>query len=183
MLSGDIIDASDIQSAHLVLKGGSLKAEALCRSTIASYFPRRVFQSIEYRLPLGLFKGRGRRNNNAASRPRQLCPWYIQFVPRRENDATFNEVLELADISWPVGIHQSLHRMLRHRPDPLLHATGEARNKKVDQELNVFAPFTKRGNFNRKDSQSIKKVLAKLVVEDHGLQIAMGGRNQTSIHA
>src|SRR5208283_6186721 len=47
--------------------------------------------------------------------------------------------------------------------------------------LNVFASFAQRRDFNRKYPQPVEKVLAKLIIADHALQIAMRGRNQTNI--
>src|SRR5208283_1436587 len=101
MLSGYIIGACDIQPPHLVLQGGSLKPEALCRSTIAGNSSGRAFQSIEDCLPLCLLEGRRGCNNSATGGSRQLCPWHIQFVPWREDHAAFDKVFQLADISWP----------------------------------------------------------------------------------
>src|SRR5208282_4112145 len=181
MPSGRIIGARDTKPAHLVLQRSSLKSEALCRSTFAGYSSGRAFQSIEDRLPLCLLEGRRCRNNSAASGSVQLCSWHIQFVPSREYHAALNEVLQLADISWPIGIHQSLHRGSWDRPNALLHTAGEARHKKVDQELNVFAPFAQRRDFNGKHPQPVEKILAKLIIADHVLQITMRGRNQTNI--
>ena len=122
------------------------------------------------------------RHNSAARGSVQFCSWHIQFVPLRQYHAALNKVLQLADISWPIGIHQSLHRVPRDRPDALLHTPGQARHKKVDQELNVFAPFAQRRDFDRKHAQPVKKILAKLIVSDHAFQIPMCGRNQTNIN-
>src|SRR5208337_4929670 len=182
MPSGRIIGARDTKPAHLVLQRSSLKSEALCCSAFAGYSSGRAFQSIEDSQPLCLLEGRRCRNNSAASGSVQLCSWHIQFVSLREYHAALNEVLELADISWPIGIHQSLHRGSRDRPDALLHTAGEARDKKVHQELNVFASFAQRRDFNGKHPQPVEKILAKLIIADHALQIAMRGRNQTNIN-
>ncbi|MGA9793499.1 MAG: hypothetical protein WBQ43_22645, partial [Terriglobales bacterium] len=157
-------------------------SEALCRTTFAGYSSGRAFQSIQDRLPLSFLEGRRCRNSSAASGSVQLCSWHIQFVVLRKYHAALNEVLQLADISSPIGIDQSLHRGSRDRPDALLHTAGEARHKKVDQELNVFASFAQRRDFNGKHPQPVKKVLAKLIIADHALQIAMRGRNQTHIN-
>src|SRR5208283_5524750 len=89
---------------------------------------------------------------------------------------------QFADISSPIGIHQSLHRGSRNGPDALLHTAGETRHKKMDQKLNVFAPFAQRRDFNGKHPQPVKKVFAKLIIANHAFQIAMRGRNQTNIN-
>src|ERR1035438_5127030 len=109
MWSGRIISASDAQPAHLVLQRGPLESEALCRSTFAGYSSGRAFQSIEDRLPFSLLEGLGCRNNGAASRSVQLRSRHIQFVPLREYHAALNKVLQLADISRPLGIHKRLN--------------------------------------------------------------------------
>src|SRR5271157_678691 len=182
MPSGRIIGARDTKPAHLVLQRSSLKSEALCGSPFAGYSSGRAFQSIEDCLPLCLLEGGRCRDNGAASGSVQLCSWHIQFVPLREYHAALNEVLQLADISWPIGIHQSLHRGSWDRPNALLHTPGEARHKKVDQEFNVFAPFAQRRDFNGKHPQPVEKVLAKLIIPNHAFQIAMRGRNQTNLN-
>src|SRR5208282_904380 len=173
MPSGRIIGARDTKPAHLVLQRSSFESEALCRSTFAGYSSGRAFQSIEDCLPLCLLE-RGRCHNNlAASGSVQLCSWHIQFVPWREYHAALNEVLQFADISRPIGIHQTLHRCSWDGPDTLLHSTGEARCKKVHQQWNVFTPFAKWRDFYREHIEPVKKVLAKLIIADHVLQIAM----------
>ena len=98
-----------------------------------------------------------------------------------ENHTALNEVLQLTNVSRPIGIHQSLHRRFWDRPDTLLHSTGESRYKKVHQQLNVFTPLAKWRNFYRKHVQPVKKVLAKLIIADHAIQITMCSRNQTNI--
>src|SRR5208283_1509124 len=151
-------------------------------SAFAGYSSGRAFQSIEDSQPLCLLEGRRCHNNSAASGSVQLCSWHIQFVPLRQYHAALNEVLQLADISWPIGIHQRFHRGPGDRPDALLHSAGEACHKKVDQELNVFAPLAQRRDFDRKHPQPVKKVLAKLIVADHAFQVPVCGRNQTNIN-
>ena len=51
----------------------------------------------------------------------------------------------------------------------------------MHQERNVFAPFAKRRDLDRKNIQSVKKVFAKLVVANHALQIAVRCGNQAHI--
>ena len=58
----------------------------------------------------------------------------------------------------------------------------DRRDTKYAQQRDVFAPLAQRRNFDRKDSQPIKKVFAKLIIADHAVQIAMRGRNQTNIN-
>src|SRR5208337_4632334 len=156
MPSGRIIGARDTKPAHLVLQRSSLKSEALCGSPFAGYSSGRAFQSIEDCLPLCLLEGGRCRDNGAASGSVQLCSWHIQFVPLRQYHAALNEVLQLADISWPIGIHQRFHRGPGDRPDALLHTAGEACHKKVDQELNVFAPLAAAG-FRSETPSTCKK--------------------------
>ena len=52
----------------------------------------------------------------------------------------------------------------------------------MNQQRNVFAALPKRRNFNRKYIQSIKEILAKGSVADHGGKVAVRGGNHTRIH-
>src|SRR6202030_1535473 len=65
----------------------------------------------------------------------------------------------------------------------LLHLPGVAQNKIVHQERNVLAPFAKRRNLNRANTQPVKKVFTELVVTYHCWQIAVCCGNQANIHA
>src|SRR5262249_22521936 len=121
MMSGYVIGPSNIQPSHLVLQGGSLKAQALCRSAIAGYFPRRGSQSVEDRLPVGVLECRSQRTHGAdCGFPPFIAP-FNKVVYVTENVAAHDEVLQFATGSVPVGVRQSLHRRLRLRPNPLLH--------------------------------------------------------------
>ena len=51
----------------------------------------------------------------------------------------------------------------------------------MNQERNILAPVAKRRDFDRKHIEPVKKVLAKLFVADHVIQITMCSRNQTNI--
>ena len=51
----------------------------------------------------------------------------------------------------------------------------------MDEKWNVFTSFPKWRNLNREHIQSVKKVLAKLVIADHLRQISMRGGDQTNI--
>ena len=89
----------------------------------------------------------------------------VQLVALRENYATLDKVLKLPNVAGPVVIHQRLHGLLRDALNALLHFTRMAQNKIVHQERNVFPPFAKGRDFDRKNIQSVKKVFSELVVE------------------
>src|SRR5208283_403387 len=55
--------------------------------------------------------------------------------------------------------------------------------KIVHQEWNILAPFAQRRDLNREDVESIKQILAELLVPNHGGKIAMRGGNQPHVHA
>jgi len=59
ILSRAIVGARDVQPSHLILQGGPLKTQAFCRPAISRDLPGGVFQGIDDRLPLRLFKCRG----------------------------------------------------------------------------------------------------------------------------
>src|SRR4029450_2793739 len=63
----------------------------------------------------------------------------------------------------------------------LLHTPGEARDKKLRKQGNVFTTLAQWRDLDRKHMQPVKQVLAELIVADHLGQIAMCGRNHTYI--
>src|SRR4029077_10586778 len=111
----------------------------------------------------------------------QLCNGNLQFVTFSKNDAALDEVLQLANIPPPIGVHQSLHRLFWNRPNALLHLSGSTQNEVMNEQRNVFAAFAEWRNVNGKNIQPIKQVFAKLVVADHALQIAVRCGDQAHI--
>src|SRR5215468_8804913 len=81
------------------------------------------------------------------------------------------------------GCTTRLHDLLRNGFNVLLHFTRVAQDKIVDQQRNVLAPLAKWRNLNRKNIQSVEKVLAELVVADHVLQIAVRCGDQTNVNS
>src|SRR5208282_472539 len=180
--SARIVGSTDVQLAHLVLERCAFESEALCRSTFAGYSSGRVFQSTDNCLTLHFFERRCSRGNGSAGRLLQLRARDTQLVPLRENHAALHEVFKLANIPWPIGVHQRLHRRFRNRPNALLHLAGEAQNKEMNQQRNIFTPFAEWRNLNRKHIYPIKKVFAELVVTNHALQIAVRCGNETNVN-
>src|ERR1700730_2155057 len=173
-----IASAADVQLVHLVLEGCSFQSEALCRPAPAGYPARRAFQRIDNDVTFSLLEcgwgwGRG---------APQFCAWDIQLVPSRENHATFDKVFQLANVAWPLSVHQRLHGLLWHKLNPLLHLARVAQNKMMHQHRNVFTPFAKRRNLNWENIQAVKEVFAELTVANHALQIAVRCGNQTNVY-
>ena len=58
-----IVALSDPEASHLVLQGGTFKAEAFGRSAVTRDLPGRRLQCLEDDFPLGFMEGRGRARN------------------------------------------------------------------------------------------------------------------------
>src|SRR5205823_7664426 len=86
-----------------------------------------------------------------------ICAWDIQLVPSRENHATLDKVFQLANVAWPLSVHQRLHGLLWHKLNPLLHLARVAQNKMMHQQWNVFTPFAKRRNLDWENIQAVKE--------------------------
>src|SRR6202040_3574023 len=93
----------------------------------------------------------------------------------------FDKVCKFANVSWPIGINQGLHGDFPDRPNALFHAAGEARHKKVDQQWDVLASFAKRWNLDREDVEAIEKILAELLLTDHGRKVPMRRGNHPHV--
>src|SRR4029077_14483560 len=105
----------------------------------------------------------------------------VQIVGLRENHAALDEVFKLANVAWPLSVHECIHRLSRNKPDALLHLAGSAQNKIVHEQRHVFTSITKWRDLDWENIQSVKQVFAKLVVADHAVQVAVRCSNQAHI--
>ena len=74
-------------------------------------------------------------------------------------------------ISWVVGASS-------RKAEP----TGGPHRKVSSQRGHIGQTFPQRGKMNRKDSQPIPEILAKLTVADHSFQVAVGRGDDPHVH-
>src|SRR5208282_4416172 len=103
----------------------------------------------------------------------RLCYWFGVKVFAREptlldrefplvmnNYRSFDNILQLTDVSGPRISSQRLHRLERNRVNCLVHALAKLLDEVPHQQRNVFRAFAQCGNRNRKHVQSVVKVAA-----------------------
>ena len=85
----------------------------------------------------------------------------------REDDGTFDEVLQFPDISRPGIGHESLHRSLWYIKNGFSHMSRKNLDKVCHQQLNVVPSLSQRWESDRKNIQTIKKIAAEFVPLNH----------------
>src|SRR5579864_52097 len=105
-----VIGANDVELAHLILKGCPFESEPFGCSPMSADPAGRVLERIDDYLPLRLLERRSGCNYRLVRRSLHFGAWDIQLISLRQNHTSLNEVLQFANISRPIGVHQHLHR-------------------------------------------------------------------------
>src|SRR5262249_32237894 len=76
---------------------------------------------------------------------------------------------------------QKLHAVLADGPDPLPRLARKAVDEILDEDGDIFLPFTQGGNVDRKDVEPIEEIPSKGSDVDGRLQVAIRGRDHADI--
>src|ERR1700756_4221769 len=99
----------------------------------------------------------------------------------RHDSRPLNEILQLANIAWPVPSRKSLHDNWRNRVNLLLHLLGKLLHKITHQLWNVFLTFPQRRYPDRKYMQAVVQITSEFAGCDHLFEIAIGRRDEPNI--
>ena len=99
-----------------------------------------------------------------------------------KRDAALDDVLQFADISRPVIVHQSLHRFGRNSGDGFSGFLCVALEKIIGERGNVFLVIAQRRNVDGHDVQAVVEVLAERAFFERGAEVAVGGGDQAHVH-
>src|ERR1700677_773054 len=99
-----------------------------------------------------------------------------------QNHCAFDYVFQLPDVARPRVSNQGLHCFRGDRIDRLAHALGGLLHKMACQERNVPRTFPQGGDLDGENIQAIVQVAAKLLVQYHSFQVAMGGGHNAHIY-
>src|SRR5487761_289230 len=106
---------------------------------------------------------------------------FADRVFRPQNHVALDQVLELADVPWPMvfveEFHQSARRMRRGSPK---HSRIFVQ-KVFDEHGNIFPALFQRGQFHAHYVDAEKQVLAEIPRADFLLQVPIGGAYDTDI--
>src|SRR4029453_19416007 len=99
----------------------------------------------------------------------------------REDDGSFDEVLELANVPRPVTARQRHHGFGRNGVDALVHPSGKLADEILYQRCDAVLRFPRRRVYDWKHVEPVVEITAELSVGHQGLEIAIGGRDQPDI--
>src|SRR6202007_639780 len=105
----------------------------------------------------------------------------LQRPAARHDYRPFNEILQLANIAWPVPSRKSLHDNWRNGVNLLLHLLGKLLHKITHQLWNVFLTFPQRRYPDRKYMQAVVQITAEFAGRNHLFEIAIGRRYKPNI--
>ena len=106
----------------------------------------------------------------------------MQDFARSEDNASLDEILELANVPRPQIRDKGRHRFRRNMFNLLSHPSGINLDKMCDQCRNVFPALPQRRQRYRKHIQTIVEVAAKFVALHHVTQIPVGRSDEPNVH-
>src|SRR5581483_7867684 len=93
--------------------------------------------------------------------------------PFCHHDRALHCVLQLAHVSRPTVFHERLHRRIREPSCLSAELFREELQKMLRQSRNCILPLAEGGNMKLDDIQAVVKILAKVPLLDHGLEVAV----------
>ncbi|MNP21759.1 hypothetical protein D3C76_1143910 [compost metagenome] len=99
-----------------------------------------------------------------------------------DDHAALDQVLQFADIAWPVIPHAGFQGLVGEAQGGLAIGRVQAREEVLRQQRDVFLALAQRGDEHRVDIQPVVEVGAEAAFL-HGLgEVLMGGGNHPHVH-
>src|SRR5580658_735540 len=105
-----------------------------------------------------------------------------EYAIARQNNRTFNQILQFADVARPGIPLEGSHGFWMDAIDLLTHAAAENLHEMRHKRGNVFAALAQRGKNDGKDIQTIVQIIAELTASDHLDEIPIGCGHQPNVH-
>src|SRR5882724_2587830 len=99
----------------------------------------------------------------------------------RDDHRPLDEILQLANVAWPVPSRKPFHDRRRNSFNFLLHLLGKLLHKITHQLWNVFLTFTQRRYPDRKYTQAVVQITSEFAGCNHLFEIAIGRRDEPNI--
>ena len=110
------------------------------------------------------------------------CPVSSIVRPARECHRAFHAIFKLANVAWPVVLHQRIECGRRDAFDFLLAIIGKSRKQNGSPDREYLLVFPQRRNINWHNVQPVIKIFAECSFFQRRSQIAIGGGDQAYIH-
>src|SRR5260370_15035498 len=176
-----LLGTRDAKFLHPEVKRRPLDSQTCGRPVGAGDNPPRLLESLANVLSLRVLQGnwpKGLRFSGTI----QTRERGVQGVTRSQNYAPLDEILELANVPWPLIRDEGRHRFRRNLFDFLVHPAGINFDKMFDQRRNGFAALPQRWQRDRKHIQTVVEVATKFVALHHASQIPVGGSDEPNVH-
>src|SRR5262249_19097707 len=148
----------------------------LCGSTVLSpYSPMCLFQDRQNMVPLSLLQSARADCRLLSGHPLQIRQHGTQYRLGRKNHSTLDDILQLANVAWPVVAFQDLHHFVRNQVDGLVEAGGELLHEILYQQWNILYALPEWGKTNGDNVQPIEQVRPELLIRHHLCEILIGG--------
>src|SRR4029077_2104359 len=113
--------------------------------------------------------------------PRQPTLIHGEIFGFEHNHRTLDHGSQLADIAGPGIRYEKVQSLLVYPPNAFSCFSSETIDEVLDQQGNVFASFSQRRNFNRKNVETVKQIATKCPLGDGSLRVAIGGGDDPRI--
>src|SRR5271167_1642803 len=97
----------------------------------------------------------------------KFCAW-------RQDNCSFDEILQFADVARPIVLSESLHGACGNRLDSSTRTANAIFDEKFDQRRNILAALAQRWHRDGKDVEPEIEIASKLFLRHHLFQIAVG---------
>src|SRR5262245_41981162 len=172
----------DPQRTDLRLERRARNSEPLRRTRWAEHPPTTSFQrGLDDRFLLSGERARHRSWTSTCSLSGQPALVDREFVAITHDHRAFDDVLELAHISWPGIGTQVIERPPVDTADRLARLTSVAIDEVSDQQLNIVGAVAKRRYSDGKHVQPIEEIAAKRAGLNRGLQVAVRGGDDAHV--
>src|SRR5580692_3238516 len=95
----------------------------------------------------------------------------------------FDQVLQLADIAWPVVSEEQAQTGLRKLDGPCLEVRAELLAIVSEQQRQIVFALSQCGQMNVDHTQAVKEIAAERAVRTLGFEILVGGGNKADVEA
>src|SRR6266849_5818646 len=175
------VGTRDAQLLHAEVKCRSLDSQTCGRPVGAGDNPAGLFEGLANVVSLRVLQSNCAKGFRFGG-TRQTRERGVQDFARSEDNASLDEILELANVPRPLIRDKSRHRFRRNMFNLLIHPSGINLDKMCDQRRNVFATRPQWWQRNREHIQTVVEVAAKFVALHHLHQISIGRRYQANVH-
>ena len=99
-----------------------------------------------------------------------------------EDDTTFDDILQFANVAWPVVLLQSFHHIIWNALDDLTLLSGEFLHEMSCEQRNVHHPIAKGREVDGEYVQPVIEICAELSFPHQTSEILIGGCDYSHVN-